>query len=70
MNTKQEMLNVLKLKRAEQMACFSFAVHLSCCDSCRSGGGTTTADLCAAGLEARGKLIAAGRAYDKQWVTT
>lgn len=63
--TRQEMIHVLELKRAEQQACFDFAVHLSGCAICRSGVGTTAADLCAAGLEARGKLIATGRACDE-----
>jgi len=65
MKTKQEMLNKLKLARAEQLACFDFAVHLAHCDVCRSSGHgriSSTSNLCQAGLDARDKSIATARA--------
>lgn len=68
LKTKQEMLNVLGLKRAEQQACFDFAIHLARCDVCRSSGHgriESTGNLCAAGLEARDKSIAAARALSE-----
>ena len=66
MKIKQEVLNVLGLKRAEQQACFDFAMHLSRCDVCRNSGHGrigSTSNLCAAGLEARDKSIISARAY-------
>ena len=65
MKTKQEILNVLGLKRDEQQACFDFAMHLSRCDACRSSGHGrigSTSNLCAAGLKARDASITAARA--------
>mgnify|MGYP003423481057 CR=1 FL=1 len=64
LKTKQEVLNVLALKRAEKQACFDFAVHLSSCNTCRSSGHGrigSTSNLCATGLDARDKSIAAAR---------
>jgi hypothetical protein len=65
METRQEIINMLELKRAEQQACFDFAVHLSRCNTCRSSGHGrigSSSNLCAAGLKARDESIAAARA--------
>lgn len=57
--------NVLGLKRAEQQACYDFAVHLSHCSVCRSSGHgriESNGNLCQAGIDARDKSIIAARA--------
>ena len=65
MKIKQQVLNVLKLKREEQIACFDFAVHLSHCSVCRSSGHgriKSNDNLCQAGIDARDKSTIAARA--------
>lgn len=65
MTTPNEMLNVRRMKVAAQLASFDFARHLQWCQDCRvfSGRSGSAMNLCAAGLEASDKSIAAALAY-------